>query len=149
MLVKSLIHTSRTIKRSFKNLVEGEYEVRIRLTQEKEKVFVPLGFSSSIKNWEKRRMLPKPYHPHYRDLLEKIYRYLDDISFELKLAARAGRYISCVDVKRRILRQSNQNNSKKILQFFDKVIANQELAGNPGYADIFISTRSTVNKLLK
>ncbi|MGN8072826.1 tyrosine-type recombinase/integrase [Mucilaginibacter sp. 22184] len=152
MEVKALIHTIRTVKKSGNTFTEGEHEVRIRISQFKEKEFIPLGYSSSLENWDERLQLPKPSHPYYRDLSKKINQYLDDISFEVKSAEKVGQYISCLEIKRKILHTDTnlpiQVGHLKILEFFDKVISDLEEAGNPGYADIFESTRSTVSKLL-
>lgn len=149
---KPLIYKLRTIKKSGKTFKEGEHEVRIRISQLKEKEFIPLGYSSGVENWDEQFCLPKPSHPHYKELSKKINKYLDDIAFEQKLAERAGRYISCIEVKRKILHKDNnlpqQRSQLKILEFFDRVIADLEEAGNPGYADVFDSTRATVSKLL-
>ncbi|NLR68535.1 tyrosine-type recombinase/integrase [Chitinophaga varians] len=152
MEVKSLIYTLRKIKKSGKSFKEGEYEVRIRLSQYKEKEFISLGYSSSVENWDEVHMLPKPSHPHYKELSKKINRIMDDIDFELKKAQRSGRFISCIEVKRAVLHTAGdlplQHDQLKILEFFDKVINELEEAGNPGYADVFESTRSTVSKLI-
>lgn len=152
MEIKPLLHTVRTIKKAGMTFREGEHEVRIRISQFKERDFIPLGYSSSIEDWDEALRLPKPSHPDYKELSKKINQYLDDLAFELKLAEKAGRYISCLEIKRKVLHTDNnlpqQRNQLKILEYFDKVINDLEEAGNPGYADIFESTRSTVSKLL-
>lgn len=152
MQAKPFIYKLRTIKKSGKTFKEGEHEVRIRITQLKEKEYIPLEYSSSVENWDEELCLPKPPHPHYKELSRKINQYLDDIAFEIKLAQKSGRFLSCLEVKRKILHKDNnlplQRNQLKILELFDKVIADLEEAGNPGYADVFESTRSTVSKLL-
>jgi integrase/recombinase XerD len=149
---KPLIYTLRTIKKSGRTFKEGEHEVRIRISQLKEKDFIPLGYSSNIENWDDNLALPRPSHPHYKELSKKINKYLDDIAFETKVAEKAGRYISCLEIKRKVLHTDNnlplQKGQLRILEFFDKTIADLEEAGNPGYADVFESTRSTVSKLL-
>lgn len=88
-------------------------------------------------------MLPKPSHPYYQNLSEKIYQYLDDISFELKLAERADRAISCIEVKRRVLRQDihqpNDSSQLKILELFDKVIEDLEKQEIQGMRTFFLA----------
>ncbi|MDR3680525.1 MAG: tyrosine-type recombinase/integrase [Flavipsychrobacter sp.] len=152
MEAKTLLYKFRTIKRVSKAFQPGEYEVRIRISQLKEKEFIPLGYSSSIENWDDECWLPKPSHPHYKSLLKKINNYLDDIAFEVKLAEKAARFISCLEVKHRVMHKGSnlvrQRSQLKILEFFDKVIADLEEAGKPGYADAFEATRSTVSKLI-
>lgn len=135
-----------------KRFVRGEHEVRIKLTSGKEKEYIPLGYSAAAADWDEAAELPRPTHPHYKELTKKINRYLDDIDFELRLAAKDRRPVSCIEVKRKILNQFTDQPGRgpqlKILEFFDKVIAQLEEDGRPGYADVFISTRSTVSKLL-
>lgn len=142
----------RTVKKTSETFTKGEHEVRIRISQLKEKEFIPLGYSSSVENWDEKKCLPKPSHPHFLDLSNKIKKYFDDIAFERKLAEKAGRYISCIEVKRKVLGTYDtvtiQSNQPKILELFDKVIADLEEDNNPGYADIFDAGRSTVSKLL-
>lgn len=152
MEVTPLIYTLRIVKKTGRTFKEGEHEVRIRISQFKEKEFIPLGYSSGIENWDEEHGLPKPSHPHYKELLKKINKYLDDIAFEVKLAERAGRYISCIEVKRKVMHKDinlpKKHSHLKILEYFDRVIDELEEAGNPGYADVFDSARSTVSKLL-
>lgn len=149
---KTLLYKLRTIKKTSEKFTKGEHEVRIRISQQKEKDFIPLGYSSSIEDWDEEKCLPKPSHPHFLDLSNKIKKYLDDIAFELKLAEKAGRYISCLEVKRKVYGTSDiiiiQSSQLKILELFDKVISELEEDENPGYADVFDACRSTVSKLL-
>lgn len=152
MEVKALLYKFHTIEKPSKFFQPGEHPVRIRLSQLKEKDFISLGYSSSIENWDDVYCLPKPSHPHYKNLLKKINQLLDDIAFEVKLAEKVGRFISCLDVKRYVMHKNGnlvrQRSQLKILEFFDKVIADLEGAGKPGYADAFEATRSTVSKLI-
>lgn len=149
---KTILYKLRTIKKTSEKFTKGEHEVRIRISQLKEKEFIPLGYSSSIEDWDEEKCLPKPSHPHFLELSNKIKRYLEDVAFELKLAEKAGRFISCIEVKRKVYSTSEtiiiQSNQLKILELFDKVIADLEEANNPGYADVFDACRSTVSKLL-
>lgn len=152
MEVKALLFKFHTIKRASKAFQPGEYAVRIRISQLKEKAFISLGYSSSIENWDNECWIPRPSHPHYKNLLVKINNYLDDIFFEVKLAEKAAHSISCIEVKRRVLHRSSnlcpKRSQLKILEFFDKVIADLEATGKPGYADTFQATRSTVSRLI-
>ncbi len=147
-----MLFTYRVVKKTGLRFKEGEYEVRIRLSQLKEKEFVPLGYSSTPENWNETLRLPHPSHPYYRELTAKINKYLEDIQFELKVAEKAGHYPNCLDIKRKVTHSENvpltQRGQLKILEYFDKVINGLEEAGNPGYADVFDSTRSKVSKIL-
>lgn len=150
--MKTVLYKFERVKTTTENFVEGEHPVRIRISQGKEKDFIPLEFSSSMIDWDEEKNVPLQSHPRYKELSEKIRQYLDDIAFELKVAQKAGKYISCVEIKRKLLHDNldlpKENKQLKILEFFDKVINELEDGGNLGYADVFISTRSTVSKLL-
>lgn len=152
MEVATIIYPYEQVKKTERNFIAGEFPVKIRLAQGKERTLIPLGYSSSNEDWDAINRLPKPSHPHYKELSKKINAYLDDIDFQLKLAAKAGEEISCIELKRKVTSAENNSpqkaNQLKILEFFDKVIDDLEEAGNPGYADVFDGTRSTVSKLL-
>jgi len=152
MEVTSVLYNLQTIKKSEKTFKKGEFPVRIRLAQLKEKSFIPLGYSSRPENWDQEIGLPKPSHPYYKELSQKISNYLEDLDFQIKLAEKSGQYLSCIELKRKVMHTDNNQPLKadqlKILEYFDKVINELEEAENPGYADTFESTRSTVSKLL-
>jgi integrase/recombinase XerD len=126
--------------------------VRIRIAQLKEKAFIPMGYSAAPENWDKRHALPKSSHPHYRALAKKISDYLEDLDFEVKSAEKSGRYLTCVELKTKVMRSNDllrpKANQLKILEYFDQVINELEESGRAGYADTFKNTRSTVSKLL-
>ena len=151
MEVTPLLYTYRPIIKTTGKFKENEYPIRIRLSQFKEKEFIALGYSSSPENWDAEHQLPKPSHPYYKELSKKINKYLEDIGFEIKVAERAERYTSCIEIKRKVTHQYNvpqKHKQLKILEYFDKVIDELEEANNPGYADTFNVTRATVSKLL-
>lgn len=151
MEIHAIIYLLRTIKKTGRNFREGEHEIRIRLSQGKEREFIAVGYSSNVSDWNEDLSLPNPSHRDYRELSKRILKLLDDISFELKLAEKTGQYVSCLEIKRKVTQDRSipQNRSHlKILEYFDRVIADLEEAGKIGYADAFESTRSTVSKLL-
>ncbi|HVW96785.1 MAG TPA: tyrosine-type recombinase/integrase [Mucilaginibacter sp.] len=152
IIVKPLIWTYRKIQKNEPNSLAGEHEVRIRLTQGKDIKYISVGFSSSKENWDDANGLPFPSHPNYKPLLKCLNRYLSDIDFEIKLIERSGRIPTPIEIKIKVTKQdkaiSHSSSPTQILAYFDKVINDLEDAGNPGYADVFVSTRSTVSKLL-
>lgn len=150
MEVKTLILNLRTLRKSAGKFGKGEHPVCIRISQGKDNASIPLKYSSSIENWDEDNSLPKPSHPHYKDLVKRIINYLDDITFEVTLAKRSGKVLSSIEVKRQVLKNNDPGIKSRfmILELFDKVINELEADENPGYADVFKSTRSTVSKLL-
>ena len=70
---------------TYKPPVNGEYEIRIRLTLYKEQKYFNVGFSCSTANWDYETDGPVPGCPNYRAISRKIEDYLDDIDFEIKL----------------------------------------------------------------
>lgn len=152
MEVTTMLFVFHTVKKSERNFKTGEFPVKIRLSQLKELTYIPMGYSSSVENWDEEQRLPKPSHPHYKELSKKINSCLEDIDFQIKLSEKSRQYLSCIELKRKVLHTDvdlpQKANQLKILEYFDKVISDLEEAGNPGYADIYDSTRSTVSKLL-
>ena len=150
--MKTLIWTYRKIQKNEPNVLAGEHEVRIRLTQNKDIKYISLGYSSSIENWDDINGLPLPSHPNYKPLLKKISKYLSDIEFEIKVIEKVGRIPTPIEIKNKVQNSDKtllrSNNPTKILAYFCKVIHSLEEAGNPGYADVFTSCKATVNKLL-
>jgi len=152
MEIAVILYTLRAVVKTEQNFVRGEFPVRIRIAQLKEKAFIPLGYSSAPENWDKDKGLPKPSHPHYLALSKRISEYLEDLNFEIKSAEKSGHYLTCNELKRRAIQYGNtlqpKANQLKILEYFDKVINDLELAGRSGYADTFKNARATVSKLL-
>jgi hypothetical protein len=48
IFIKPVLWTYRRITKGKKNLVEGEYGVRIRMTQARAKTYISISFSSSL-----------------------------------------------------------------------------------------------------
>jgi integrase/recombinase XerD len=70
--IKPILWIYKEVKENEKNLVVGEHEVRIRMTQNRIRTYMATGFSSSPMNWDSEKDYPKPDHPRFKDLAAKI-----------------------------------------------------------------------------
>ena len=146
---KIILWTYRKVKKSEGNMIAGEHEIRLRLTQFKTVKYISLDYSSNIQNWDEQFNFPKPSHRHYRQIVQKIDALLDEVNFEIKLAAKNFEvYLTVEELKNRVLKKSMRLTPMKILEFFDIVAKEMEDEGRIGYANIFKYCKSPVSKSL-
>lgn len=132
----------------YDTLKNGEYAIQIRLTKYKDVKYISTGFSSSENNWDKKNNLPSPTHTKYKEIIKKINKLVDDASFEVKLAEKQDEILTMTELKIRVTNKQQKTTPKKILEFFDEIIAELSTAGRQGYADVFTACKATVDKLL-
>jgi integrase/recombinase XerD len=130
-------------------LKNGEYAIQIRLTKYRDVKYISSGFSSSIAKWDNEMNLPFPSHRKYKEIIKKINTIIDDTTFEIKLAERQGELLTMTELKKRVAKKQAKLDQKKVLQFFDEIIRELELAGRIGYADVFTACKATINKLFE
>lgn len=152
VFIKPVLWTYRRITKGKKNLVEGEYGVRIRMTQARANTYISFGFSSSLKEWDNKNNYPRLTHPKYKELAVRIDKIIDDIQFEIKLAERTGRYLTPKQIKAAVT-DSGQSFIKvskpnKILAYIQTIVDQYEASENHGYADIFRNCKVSIQKLL-
>ncbi|OOQ60024.1 tyrosine-type recombinase/integrase [Mucilaginibacter pedocola] len=151
--IKSFLWTYSTVREAEKSLVIGEHEVRIRMTQNRQPKYMATGFSSSVENWDAENGYPKFSHPLYKELAQRIDKITENINFEIKLAEKAGRYITPVEIKNNLTQATKVNlpadKPNKIIAYIQMVEDGYKAVENPGYAAIFYNCRLTVRKLLK
>lgn len=70
---------------TYKQPVNGEYEIRIRLTLHKEQTYFNVGHSCSLENWDESSRRASTRSPDFRAITRKIEDYLDEVDFEIKL----------------------------------------------------------------
>lgn len=150
--IKPIIATYQTVKEQTKNLIIGEHEVRIRMIQNRKPTYMATGFSSSEDNWDKDKGFPQTSHPKFKELTARINQLTSDIDFEIKLAEKASRVITPIEIKVKLTNQAGVIASEKpqyILAYFQAVIDQYRTDENPGYANIFHNCKLTIGKLLK
>jgi len=151
--IKPILWIYKEIKENEKNLVVGEHEVRIRMTQNRIRTYMATGFSSSEENWDFEKDFPKPDHLRFKDLAAKIDKLIDDINFEIKLAEKAGRPISPTEIKTNLTAKikiiAPAEKPNKIRAYTQMIIDQYRADENPGYANIFHNCNLTLKKLLK
>ena len=132
----------------YHELKNGEYTVKVRLTRNKEVEYILTGYSSLIENWDELNSLPASSHPKFKELIKKIENIRDEVEFEIKLAKKEGVLFTLTEIKNTIEQNRAPDvKQKKVLEFFDEIIAELEAAGRIGYADIFDGCKATIGKL--
>lgn len=151
--VKPILWTYKEIKTNERELIAGEHAVFVRITQNRDPTHLATGFSSSKENWDVEKGYPKLTHPKFKELATHIDKLKEDIEFEIKLAEKDGRFVTPVEIKNNLLRNSNlipsSDRPNKIMAYMQMVVDKYEAANNPGYANVFYNCRLTVKKLLK
>jgi len=111
------------------------------------------GFSSTIENWNDNGGFPENTHPKFKAITSKINKLTEDISFEIKVAEKAGRVITPVEIKTtlntRFKTTAPADKPNKILAYYKYTVDYYHSIDNPGYANVFDANRCTVKKLLK
>lgn len=152
IFIKPVLWTYREITRGNNNLIEGEYGVRIRMTQARAITYISIGFSSSLKEWDNKKNYPRLTHPKYKELAVSIDKIIDDIQFEVKLAEKSGRNITPIQIKAAVKKTGksipNVDKPNKILAYIQTLVDQYEDSDNPGYASIFRNCKVSVQKLL-
>jgi integrase/recombinase XerD len=151
--IKAILWTYKTIKKSDANQVAGEHEVRIRMTQNRKYTYMATGYSSSAEHWDEIKDCPQLTHPKYLGLANRIKKLSEDINFEIKLAEKAGRPITAVEIKTNLTAKIAitlpVDKPNKIRAYTQKIIDQLRADENPGYANIFHNCNLTLKKLLK
>jgi integrase/recombinase XerD len=147
-----IIWTYRKIKETDNNYTKGEHEVRVRMWQNGEPIYISTGYSCSIENWNKEHDRPETTHPKFLELATKIKKIVDDIEYEIKTAERANRAITHVEIKAKLTQSAEINfrseKPKKILAYIQSIVDYYEAIDNIGYANVFHANKLTVKKLL-
>jgi len=132
---------------TYKEPINGEYEIRIRLTLHKEQKYFNVGHFCSLENWDKVTGAPVPGSPNYRAITRKIEDYLDEVDFEIKLMKKNGHeYISLSELISRVKKYDQPVVAAKLYALSEHVEAELRAADKIGYADTFHNNREYVLK---
>jgi len=132
---------------TYKQPVNGEYEIRIRLTLHKEQKYFNVGHSCSIENWDEVAGAPIPGSPDYRAITRKIEDFLDEVDFEIKLMKKNGHeYISLSELISRVKKYDQPVVAAKLYALSEHIEAELRAADKIGYADTFHNNREYVLK---
>src|SRR5438552_3891563 len=99
-----------------------EYMIPIRLTLKKDVKYISTGYTSSIEDWDPDNLLPRPSHPKYIAVVNKINALREDAEFEVKLASKNGELLTMAELKNRVVGKQETPGQKKVLEFFDETI---------------------------
>lgn len=132
---------------TYKQPVNGEYEIRIRLTLHKEQKYFNVGHSCSLENWDEVAGAPAPGSPNYRAITRKIEDFLDEVDFEIKLMKKNGHeYISLSELISRVKKYAQPVVAAKIYALSEHIENELRAADKIGYADTFRNNREYVLK---
>lgn len=140
IIVKAVLWT-------YKTLSNGEHEIRLRFTSYKDVKYLGLGYGSTIEHWDSDYEMPLPTHPKFKEIIREIERLRDEADFEIKLANKSNISLTPAELKQK-LKRSNIVSTFKILEFFDKVIADLEKESRIGYANVFRHCKAVVSNFL-
>ena len=132
-----------------KTAKNGEFEIRIRVTQYKEVGYYNTGFTSREDNWDELNECPLSSHPKFKAIIKKINSLVSEIDYEIKTMHRNGiEMISLKELKDKVRKVELRVQPVKILQLFDIVIKEMEEQGRIGYAGVFYSGKIKLKKYL-
>jgi integrase len=136
----------------YHTLKNGEHSVKIRITNYKNVEYINTGLSCHLDNWDDTNHVPKATHPEFKKLIKKLEEIKDDLEFEVKLAKKNDETITVRELKPRVEEKDNNSKSlnkpKKIFEFYDEVISELNEQGRIGYADMFESNKSFIQKCI-
>ena len=132
-----------------KTAKNGEFEIRIRVTQYKVVGYYNTGFTSREENWDELNECPRTSHPKFKAIIKKINSLVSEIDYEIKTMHRNGiEMISLKELKDKVRKVELRVQPVKILQLFDIVIKEMEEQGRIGYAGVFYSGKIKLKKYL-
>jgi integrase/recombinase XerD len=62
----------------------GEFEVRIRITQYKEVIYLNTGYTCTPDKWDTTNECPTPAHTKFKTIMKRINEMTGEIEFEIK-----------------------------------------------------------------
>jgi integrase len=137
----------------YHTLKNGEHTVKVRITNFKNVEYITTDMSCHPNNWDEANGLPKPSHPFFSKLVQKITNIKDDIDFELRLSYKNDELISVKELKERVeskLKKAPplQIKIQKIFEFYDYYIKQLEEQERIGSANMFTSNKSFIQKCI-
>lgn len=135
---------------TYKISSNGENEIRIRITQYKEVIYLNTGYTCLPDQWDEANDCPRSTHPKFKSIIKRINEIVGELDFEIKTMTRTGiEFISLRELRERIRQMGNRAMPMKILEFFDLVSEELRMQGRIGYSGVFISAKSALKKYLK
>ncbi len=153
--IKPLVWVYKPIRENEKNLIAGEYEVLVKMTQNRKRTMMATGYSTSEQNWDFEKCCPNKSHPHYLELCNRIAKITEDIEYEIKTAEKSNRVITAVEIKTKLTNLAKNkmaiapiDKPNKIQAYIKMVVDGYRANDNHGYADVFYNCGLTLKKLL-
>ena len=125
--------------------VNGEREIRIRLTLYKEQKFFSIGYKAKPEDWDAVNEEPVVSHPQYKRIVRVIEDYLDEIDFEVKLMRKNGHeFISLADLIAKVKKKDKPVVAAKLYAFTDSIAEQLRAEDRIGYAHTFENIKDYV-----
>jgi len=126
-----------------KTLSNGEHPIMLRIIKDRKPKYISLGASCSKDLWDYQERAPKPKHPLYKELLNKIYKKKLEAS-KLVLTLEDEEDDFSAELLQGKLKKVRAK--KTVLLYFDEVIKRLEAADRIGYANTFASVKNSLKK---
>jgi integrase len=118
----------------------GEYPIYLRLTLNRKMRKLSLGVTTSRKNWDKLKELPKKSHPLFfeiKSLIEKKKNHINSIIWNSKAT---DSYVSIDSIMDQV-DYTNRTGKIDLIQYISKVIEDLTSQDRIGYANVFRETK--------
>ena len=126
----------------WKTLKNGEHPILIRLTKNRKRLTMNIGFTCNEKWWDERTNRPSSKHPLQKDLtinIEKKLQLANKIILEYE---NENKEFNLNDLKRRL---SKETVSKSVFEFIDEHAENLKKAGKIGNSKVYRDLKSQIS----
>lgn len=134
---------------TYKKSSNDEFEIRIRVTQYKEVIYLNTGYTATPNNWDYGNDCPRSTHPKFKPIIKQINDMVEELRFEIMSMGRSGvDFISLRELRDRVRQVTKRAKPIKIIEYFNIVSEDLKTEGRIGYANVFISAKSALEKYL-
>lgn len=135
--IKVVLYESKTLK-------NGEHPIMLRITKDRKPKYLSLGATCSKLLWNENEGIPKPKHPLYKELMNKINKKKLEAS-KLLLEMDNEETDFSAELLQNSLK-SKVTHKRTLFQYFDEVIKRLENEDRIGYANTFQSVKNGIKK---
>lgn len=136
--VSIVLFTSKTLK-------NGEHPIMLRVTKDRKSKYSSIGKSSSIKNWDKNKNLPRRAHPHHKELTILIEHKKLEAQKVLMGLELNNENESLDQIKDHI---THKKENIEIISYLDNIISDLEAISKIGNAKVYKDLRRVLKIFL-
>lgn len=111
--VKVVLYTSKTLS-------SGEHPIMLRVIKDRKSKYISIGFSCSVKLWNKKANLPKRTHSHFTEINVLISKKRLDAEKIVLQSENEDKNLSAHEIKVKLKKQ--KANNPFLLDYFDSII---------------------------